>query len=149
MLPAAVFPLLTALALTVTARAGNYEPAWAGIAPLKTIALSPAPADSPALRGAALVKAVAALQPGEGLTLAAGTYSVERMWDVQVSGTEKAPVWITAEKNAAVIITRPDAQQNTVNIGRGKPVALLCLRALEITGGSHGLRLGRCSRLRK
>jgi len=141
-----MFRLFAFLALTAISIAGpaKYEPAWAGIAPKRTIALAPAATDTPAARGEALVKAVAALQPGDCLTLAGGTYSVERMWDVQVSGTEQAPVWITAEKDATPVITRPDARQNTMNVGQGKPVEFLCLRGLEITGGSHGVRLGKC-----
>jgi hypothetical protein len=122
----------------------KYEPGWARVQPQRTIALTPAATDSPSARGEALVKTVAALQPGDCLTLAGGTYSVARMWDVQVSGTEQAPVWITAEKGATPVITRPDARQNTMNVGQGKPVEFLCLRGLEITGGSHGVRLGKC-----
>jgi hypothetical protein len=141
-----MFRLCAFFALTAISFAApsKYEPAWAGIAPKRTIALAPAATDTPAARGEALVKAVAALQPGDCLTLAGGTYSVERMWDVQVSGTEQAPVWITAEKGATPVITRPDARQNTINVGQGKPVEFLCLRGLEITGGSHGVRLGKC-----
>jgi hypothetical protein len=48
-----------------------------------------------------LVKAVAALQPGDQLVIAAGTYSVERMWDIRVSGTAEAPIWIVAEEGRA------------------------------------------------
>ena len=51
------------------AGSGKYDPAWAGLVPRRTISLAPALADSPAVRGEALVKAVAALQPGDCLTL--------------------------------------------------------------------------------
>jgi hypothetical protein len=126
------------------AQSAKYEPPWAGVVPKRTVPLTPADSESPAVRGEALVKAVAALEPGDCLTIAGGTYSVERMWDVQVSGTEKEPVWIMAAKGATVVITRPDARQNVMNVGQGKAVEFLCLRGLEITGGSHGLRLGKC-----
>lgn len=130
--------LLCLLSFTQLSFGAAYQPEWAAIAPKRVI--PHAGGD-----GAELVKAVEALQPGDKLELAAGTYSVERMWDVRVSGTREAPIWITAAEGAAVIITRPDAKQNLINIGQGGPVQFLCLRGIEFTGGSHGLRLGHCS----
>lgn len=129
--------LLCLLCFTQIVHGAAYQPEWAAIAPKRVV--SHAGGD-----GAALVKAVEALQPGDKLEIAAGTYSVERMWDVRVSGTREAPIWITAAEGATVIITRPDAKQNLINIGQGGPVAFLCLRGLEFTGGSHGMRLGQC-----
>ncbi|MFM2141649.1 MAG: hypothetical protein RLZZ476_193 [Verrucomicrobiota bacterium] len=129
--------LLCLLCFTQIVHGAAYQPEWAAIAPKRVI--PHAGGD-----GAALVKAVEALQPGDKLEIAAGTYSVERMWDVRVSGTREAPIWITAAEGATVIITRPDAKQNLINIGQGGPVAFLCLRGLEFTGGSHGMRLGQC-----
>ena len=129
--------LLCLLSFTQIVHGAAYKPEWAAIAPKRVI--PHAGGD-----GTALVKAVEALQPGDKLEIAAGTYSVERMWDVRVSGTREAPIWITAAEGATVIITRPDAKQNVINIGQGGPVAFLCLRGLEFTGGSHGVRLGQC-----
>ncbi|MGV3662927.1 MAG: right-handed parallel beta-helix repeat-containing protein [Prosthecobacter sp.] len=116
----------------------QYAPEWAGIPPQRVI-------QHTAGDGEALVKAVAALLPGDQLVLPAGTYSVGRMWDVGISGTAEAPVWIVAEKGARVVLTRPDGKQNVLNIGQGAPVHHLCVRGVEITGGSHGLRLHQCS----
>jgi hypothetical protein len=129
--------LLCLLCFTPIVHGAAYQPEWAAIAPKRVI--PHAGGD-----GAALVKAVEALQPGDKLEIAAGTYSVERMWDVRVSGTREAPIWITAAEGATVIITRPDAKQNLINIGQGGPVTFLCLRGMEFTGGSHGMRLGQC-----
>jgi hypothetical protein len=126
------------ITLASTALAASYEPTWSSIPPKRVIQHS----DS---NGAALVKAVEALKPGDKLELAAGTYSVERMWDILASGTADAPIWIVAAKGAQVIITRGDAKQNVINIGQGGAVQYLCLQGVEITGGSHGLRLGHCS----
>ncbi len=131
-------PLLCTLFLSQAAIAVTYQPEWAAIAPKRVIQHT----DS---NGDALMKAVAALQPGDKLEIAAGTYSVDRMWDVSVSGSREAPIWITAAEGAQVIITRPDAKQNVINIGQSAPVAFLCLRGLEFTGGSHGMRLGHCN----
>jgi hypothetical protein len=87
---------------------------------------------------------VAALQPGDRLEIGAGTYSVARLWDLKVCGKASAPIWIAAAKDAQVVITRPDNRQNVLNVGQGSPVHFLCLQGLEFTGGSHGVRLGRC-----
>ena len=130
--------LAAILLLIHSAHAASYEPAWAGITPKRVITHD-------STNGSALVKAVQALQPGDQLVLAAGTYSVDSYWDIQVSGTADAPIWITGAKDAQVILTRPDERQNVLNIGQGSPVSHLCLRGIEITGGSHGLRLGQCS----
>lgn len=135
--PCTLAALLLAAISFASADDARYAPAWAGIAPQRVI-------PHPASDGDALVKAVAALQPGDQLVLDAGTYSVARMWDIRVSGTAEAPIWIVAEEGARVILTRPDDQQNVLNIGQGGEVSHLCLRGIEITGGSHGLRLGRC-----
>ena len=117
-------PLLCTLFLSQAAIAVTYQPEWAAIAPKRVIQHT----DS---NGDALMKAVAALQPGDKLEIAAGTYSVDRMWDVSVSGSREAPIWITAAEGAQVIITRPDAKQNVINIGQSAPVAFLCLRGLD------------------
>ena len=124
------------IALASTALAASYEPTWSTIPPKRVIQHSDT-------NGAALMKAVEALKPGDKLELAAGTYSVERMWDIGVSGTAEAPIWIVAAEGAQVVITRPDDKQNVLNVGQGGPVKFLCLRGIEFTGGSHGVRLGR------
>ena len=126
------------LCLASTTLATSYEPTWASITPKRVIQHTDQ-------TGASLVKAVEALKPGDKLEIAAGTYSVERMWDILVSGTADAPIWIVAAKEAKVVITRPDNQQNVLNVGQSGPVTFLCLRGIEFTGGSHGVRLGHCS----
>lgn len=118
--------------------AAVYEPSWGSVAPRRVIHLEGAD-------GPALVSAVAKLKPGDCLQLAAGTYTVDRFWDIQVSGTAEAPIRIEPAAGARVVITRSDAKQNVVNIGQSGPVAYLAFRGIELTGGSHGLRLGQCS----
>ena len=134
--------LLTALLLAplaaLHAADTRYAPDWANIAPKRVIKHSNTQKDT-------LANAVSGLQPGDQLVIAAGTYSIERTWHVEVSGTAEAPIWIVAEEGAQVVLTRPDAKQNVLNIGNNKPVQHLCLRGVEITGGSHGLRIGHCS----
>jgi hypothetical protein len=130
--------VLLFIVLASSALAASYKPTWSTIAPKRVIRHG-------GTNGAALVKAVEALQPGDKLEIAAGTYSVERMWDIGVSGTADAPIWIVAAEGAQVVITRPDDKQNVLNVGQGGPVKFLCIRGIEFTGGSHGLRLGHCS----
>ncbi|HAL71994.1 MAG TPA: hypothetical protein DCP71_09515 [Verrucomicrobiales bacterium] len=124
--------------LAQAATAAVYEPSWASIAPSRVIRLSE-------VDGAALVSAVAALKPGDCLEVGAGTYTVDRMWNIQVSGTAEAPIRIESAKGARVVITRSDDKQNIVNIGQSAPVSYLVVRGIEFTGGSHGMRLGHCS----
>jgi hypothetical protein len=137
-------PFLTFIALLLVPSAAShsadtrYSPDWASIAPKRVIRHTNQDGES-------LVKAVHELQPGDQLVIAAGVYNVKRMWDIGVSGTADAPIWIVAQEGAKVILTRPDAKQNVLNIGQNVPVHHLCLRGVEITGGSHGLRLGQCS----
>lgn len=140
---AVIIQLLT-LVLTAPLHAADYDPSWAAIAPLRTLALTPPAESDPLENGSALVKAVADLLPGDCLEIGTGTYSVNRLWDITVSGTATAPIWIVAAYEAQVVITRPDARQNILNVGTSRPVSYLCLRGLEFTGGSHGLRLGQC-----
>ncbi len=128
--------LITCLTLPLFAES-PYDPSWSGIAPKRIIPFTEGD-------GEALVKAVATLAPGDRLEIAAGTYRVDRLWDIRASGTAEAPVWIVAAEGAQVVITRSDDRQNVVNVAQGGPVSYLCLRGLEITGGSHGLRLGQC-----
>ena len=133
-----------AAALTTAAVGAGYHPTWEGAVPKRTLTHAPQPGATPEQNGSALMKAAGALQPGDRLEIGEGTYRVDRMWDLRASGSAEAPVWIVAAEDAKVIITRPDAKQNVLNVGMGGPVSFLCLRGLEVTGGSHGIRLGQC-----
>ncbi|MBE7491714.1 MAG: right-handed parallel beta-helix repeat-containing protein [Planctomycetes bacterium] len=126
-----------------------YDPAWAAVKPLRTVQHAYNAKQTPEQNGAALKTALVALKAGDCLVIEAGTYSLAGgMFELNVAGTEKAPVWVTAAESkgepARVVITRPDARQNVLNVGGAAPARFLCLRGLEITGGSHGLRLHDC-----
>jgi MYXO-CTERM domain-containing protein len=84
-----------------------------------------------------LPAAIAALQPGDELVLGGGTYSIAQLFEIGVSGTADQPIVIRAADGETPIITRPDANQNVVNVVGSYVV----LRGLEITGGSRGVRL--------
>jgi len=121
----------------------DYRPSWAASQPLRKIRLA-ATADEQK-NGERLVKAVESLLPGDLLEMGEGIYSVDRLWDITASGTAESPVWIVSASDAKVVITRPNDRQNILNVGRSQAVQFLGLRGLEFTGGSHGIRLGKCS----
>lgn len=130
--------------LTGVVRSADYDPKWGGIEPLRTIRLAVEPGASDTANGERLRKAVESLVPGDQLEVGPGTYSVARLWDITVSGTPEAPIRLVAAQDAKVILTRPDAQQNILNVGQSSPVQYLVIRGFEFTGGSHGIRLGQC-----
>lgn len=125
--------------------AETFQPTWASIKPTRVVSFASDSTASDVQNGDRLVKAIAALVPGDALRIGSGTYSVQNLWDVSISGTPTAPIWIVAETNADVVITRPDARQNVMNVGQRNVVQHLCFRGIEITGGSHGVRLGQCN----
>ena len=117
-----VFLHSLAFFLALAAQAGQYEPAWADVAPQRTLPLETGADVTPTQRGAALVKAVEALVPGDCLVIASGTYSVDRMWDVRVSGTAEAPIWIlsvppTSLKAFDSYVHTLSAKHKTVPVG--------------------------------
>jgi hypothetical protein len=84
-----------------------------------------------------LPAAISALVPGDELVLGGGTYSIAQLFEVTVSGTSGMPITIRAKDGEVPIITRPDANQNTMNVVG----SYLTFRGLEVTGGSRGIRL--------
>ncbi len=126
------------------ARAESYQPEWVAIKPQRTIQLDADPLIEDTQNGARLVRAIEQLTPGDRLRIGTGTYSVDRLWDLSISGTSAAPIWIVANDDAEVVVTRPNANQNIMNVGENSLVSYLCVRGIEFTGGSHGIRLGNC-----
>ncbi len=79
------------------------------------------------------------LQPGDVVILSAGTYSDGRRLSISHQGTAGAPIIIRSAKGAMAVITRPNANQNVINI---EGAAYLVLQGIEVTGGSIGIRIG-------
>ncbi len=79
------------------------------------------------------------LQPGDEIVLSSGTYSTNSRISLGQIGTAENPITIRAAEGANVIITRPNANQNVLNI---EGAQYLTLQGLEITGGSAGIRIG-------
>ena len=89
--------------------------------------------------GESFETAVENLQPGDILNVHEGVYSSTGRISITVIGTEEAPVVIQAVPGETPIITRPDANQNVINIEGS--AAYLTIRGLEITGGGDGINL--------
>ncbi|MCA8935365.1 MAG: right-handed parallel beta-helix repeat-containing protein [Planctomycetes bacterium] len=131
-----------------------YTPAWAD-ARLRTITHRYNAKQTPEQNGAALKAAMQGLKPGTELVIEGGEYSIDSWFKLDLEATEKAPIRITAAETkktksgeepvfAQVIITRPDAKQNLLNVGVDSPTRYVSLRGLEFTGGGHGIRLYDC-----
>ncbi|MFO0555856.1 MAG: right-handed parallel beta-helix repeat-containing protein [Polyangiaceae bacterium] len=85
-----------------------------------------------------LQASVSALNPGDELVLGGGTYNLSQRFAIDVQGTAAMPIIIRAKDGETAIITRPDANQNTINV---ENAAYVELRGLEVVGGSHGIRI--------
>jgi MYXO-CTERM domain-containing protein len=85
-----------------------------------------------------LEAAINALQPGDELLVGGGTYTLTERFGVDVQGTAAQPIVIRAKDGESPVIHRPAADQNVIDVDDG---AYLVFRGLEISGGSHGLRL--------
>lgn len=89
-----------------------------------------------------LIASVNQLVPGDELVLGGGTYNLSSKFSITVSGTAQAPILIRAKDGEVPVITRPDANQNTINIENNSYVVL---RGVEVVGGSHGIRINNAS----
>lgn len=128
-----------------TVNGASYDPGWGSVPPKRTLRIVAKQGASETLNGDLLRKAIESLVAGDQLEVGTGTYSVDRLWDLTISGTAEAPIRIIAAKDAKVVVTRPDGNQNILNVGQSKAVQYIVLQGLEFTGGSHGIRLGKCS----
>lgn len=121
-----------------------YDPAWSAIAPIRTIPFTYDEAKTAEQNGASLKSAIQALVPGDRLEIGGGTYSIDSYTTFNLQGTDVAPIWIVAAPDQVVTITRPDANQNIINVGAGAPTRFVCFAGIEFRGGSHGIRLYDC-----
>jgi len=82
------------------------------------------------------------LNPGEEVVLSAGVYSHNSRLSFGSFGTAENPITIRAAEGANVVITRPSASQNVMDIEGAQYVTF---RGLDIVGGSAGIRIRRKS----
>ena len=101
----------------------------------KTIELSPEDGDWVDVLNSPL-----SLQPGDEIVFSAGTYTHPKRIQITQRGTKEKPITIRAAGGAKVIIKRPDARQNTLNLAGCQH---LIIRDLEITGGDAAIRIGK------
>ena len=85
-----------------------------------------------------LQAAVNVLVPGDILLLDDGTYLLSSRFSIQKTGTASTPITIRATPGATPVVTYVNAGQNVINIENSTHVRLI---GLEVTGGSHGIRI--------
>jgi len=85
-----------------------------------------------------LQSAVNALQPGDELILQGGTYTLGSRFSIQLTAMAALPILIRAKQGETPIVLYPSASQNVINVELSAHVTL---RGLEVTGGSHGIRI--------
>lgn len=122
----------------------QFGPPWFAVVPTSTVKLAYDPKLSQTSNGSALKKKIQSLQPGQRLVIGPGTWSIDSLFSIDLSGSVDKPIWIVAQRGAAVRITRPDASQNTINIGSKAAARYLVLRGLEVTGGDTGIKMYDC-----
>ncbi len=132
---------------TASGGASPYDPSWASIAATNTITLVYDNGQTAEQNGAALKAAMSGLQPGDLLEIGSGSYSINSYFNLEIAGTAAAPITIRPASGATVVLTRPDANQNILNVGVNNPVQYVRFEGLELTGGSLGLRLYNCSQV--
>lgn len=141
--------LLAALTAPLAAQAWlppSPFPAWGGAAPAAVTIIHYDPLQSSLANGARLHAAIAAMTPGRALAVGPGTWSISARLDLSGSGTASMPFFLVAANPAQrPVITRPDANQNAINVGSNAPARYWVLRGLEITGGSDLIKLYDCA----
>lgn len=88
--------------------------------------------------GGDLRAALAALQPGEELVLAGGTYTISSGFRVTVTGAAGQPIVMRAKNGERPLIRQTNSGQNIFEISGSRHFVV---RGIEFTGGSHGIRL--------
>ncbi len=84
-----------------------------------------------------LFSRLAALQPGDQVVVYAGTYTTPGLVNVTWTGTAQAPISVRAAAGEHVVI-QGAMNQNVLDLAG----SYFTLAGFEITGGSHGVRLG-------
>lgn len=126
----------------------GFIPTWNDVASLRTITIHYDKKTSTEKNGQRLAAALAKLIPGDRLLIGSGTYAFTRKITLDFQGSEEAPISIQAADLAQPpIITRPDANQNLLNIGERNPARYLKLQGIELIGGSVSVRFGDCQNI--
>ena len=121
-----------------------YDPHWLNVPPRRTLYFSRDPDLSDVENGADLKSALLNLEPGDLFVIGEGVYSINSYTALDIQGTASAPIRIVAAEDSAVVITRPNAGQNIINVGVNSQARYVLFQGLEFHGGSHGVRLYSC-----
>ncbi len=124
-----------------------YYPPWHDAMPLEIISFDYDPNRSNTENGALLRSVIQGLTPGQRLEIGTGIYSINSWFTIDLRGSAEHPIWICAKPGETPVLTRPDANQNAVNIGASGGSRYLVLDSLEITGGDTLLKLYDCANL--
>ncbi|MFM8573779.1 MAG: right-handed parallel beta-helix repeat-containing protein [Pirellula sp.] len=87
--------------------------------------------------GSSLWERIASLKPGDLLLVQPGEYTSLARLDIKAQGTATAPIVVQGQ-GAGVVINRPNADENVINI---KDSSFLALGGIEVTGGGTGIRI--------
>ncbi|HEX6810664.1 MAG TPA: right-handed parallel beta-helix repeat-containing protein [Planctomycetota bacterium] len=121
-------------------------PEWGATPPSSVASITYDPQIPAVANGAQLHAAILSLSAGEGLAVGPGTWVVPNRLDLNGTGTPQAPIWLYAlDPQQKPVITRPNEQQNVINIGSNAAARYWVVRDLELTGGSDLIRLYDCS----
>lgn len=116
----------------------SFAPAWAQVAPARILEQSYDPALGPEKNGRALQARIKALQPGDLLRISPGRWAIRSYNDVSISGRADAPIWIVGGPGVELLGT---LERNLFDLGASGGAAYLCLRALELSRASMGVRV--------
>ncbi len=115
----------------------TYAPAWSTNRRNVTHEVAQGAAETSRDAGLRLYAALQQLSAGDHLIIRAGTYNVDRWLRIRARGTEHKPIFIRGAPGETVIITRPDAEKNVIDIDESQ---YLVLESLQIRGGSNGIK---------
>lgn len=119
----------------------RYMPPWAMAQPLRRIQFDYDPAASSQTNGAALEAVAENLSPGDRLEIGGGTYHIEGLFKIDIVATAATPIWIVAAPGEHVKITRSNAGQNVINVGKATPARFVVIQDIEFEGGSVGVAI--------
>ena len=138
--PAAQGAQLDAANIVTTLRPA-YTPDWDSAPVLNEWSIEFDTQLSDTANGDRLKDRIEDLVPGDLLRVGAGRWSVNSYFQVDLQGTEAAPIRIVGSEGA--ILTRPNAGQNVINFGStsASSTSYLLLRGFEVTNGSYGIRI--------
>lgn len=118
-----------------------FDLSWALRAPAQVLSFDYEPGLTSQQNGEALRNRIRSLQPGQRLEIGSGVYSIANRFDLSVVASDTSPIWIVAKPGHTPVITRPDAGQNTINLGSGGPLRYVVLQGLEIRGGDTAVKI--------